>query len=436
MGFSVNRAYTGNGTSSAPVGDQLWYDWKAFMKGSGGASDWTVIASGDGLSAISLTTDVISQPAIGANGMANPRSWFILKEPDNGSGNPRRQILVLRPGGISDATGASARIGFYSYEGFRLTGNGFGNAAISSTNPPIAYDMLPCMGTIINNITNSTYTPSQFITADISTIDAAYSLTIHSSANTRYAHFYKSDTAPWCFYLMTTRYNSSVSRHFITFTFAMDAISDDRTDVLSSLSDADPAVFFYCGIDCSGGAVGNGGPYMRMAVTPDLMRCSSIFTAYNPENRGVYSWNLSRTASHSSSISTYTSAENVVTCGLYNPYYTFASLGMPMTNAKLLNSNIDALFDSFWWTAEFANAPGTTLVGQGNGSTNNGVFPTYKGKSSLFKSMANGGYTHPNASISSGGNNYIPYVMSPNSGGYLSQIAIIWDGSALGTSPS
>jgi hypothetical protein len=67
------------------------YDWKEFLKATGGTKNWSVVMSGDGLAAFSGTGDVITSGANGANGLDNSGAWFVLEDPDS-----NRQILVQR----------------------------------------------------------------------------------------------------------------------------------------------------------------------------------------------------------------------------------------------------------------------------------------------------------------------------------------------------
>jgi hypothetical protein len=251
MSFSVNRQYVGWGSSAAPVGDQLWFDWKTFMKGSGGSSDWTVIASGDGLSAFSTTTDVISQAAIGAGGMANPSSWFIIREPDNGVGKPRREILVYRTAAISSINQSDFRHMWYSLQGFNMSAGWAGNA-VSATNPPVAYDLLPANGTanaIFKSSTNYTIATmignKTYIDTTRTNNGNNYGL-LNDVANPRYAHFYKSDSAPWTYYAFSNTCLSDGKRLFGF--MALDKrteFSDYTPDVL------DDGVFIWRGLNGS-----------------------------------------------------------------------------------------------------------------------------------------------------------------------------------------
>jgi hypothetical protein len=88
--FSVNNLITGSGVSGLG-GDIVVYTFKEFMKTGGGAGPgWTVTSSGDGLSAYSSSSDVITGSGTGANNIGNTSSWFVLQSPD------RRQFLFFR----------------------------------------------------------------------------------------------------------------------------------------------------------------------------------------------------------------------------------------------------------------------------------------------------------------------------------------------------
>jgi len=72
MAFVFNKSTPANGA-------EAMYNLKACLVAAG----WVVRASGDGLSAYSSTTDVITQPSSGANGMNNSQAWFRIADPAN-----------------------------------------------------------------------------------------------------------------------------------------------------------------------------------------------------------------------------------------------------------------------------------------------------------------------------------------------------------------
>jgi hypothetical protein len=73
-------------------GAKIYYHLKTALIAKG----WTVVASGDGLSAYAAGSDVISSGNTGANGYDNTRAWICLQQPTGGSGNfaGSRQICL------------------------------------------------------------------------------------------------------------------------------------------------------------------------------------------------------------------------------------------------------------------------------------------------------------------------------------------------------
>jgi hypothetical protein len=162
--FSANNTYVGKGLISNPTGDQAWFTFKEFMKTNG----WTVVQSSDGTTA-SSSADVITTSASGAGGMANASTWFVLKEPSGGLAGKRREFLFIRTNSVADAVIGMNRLVAYSVQGFSTT-LGWNNAAVSATNPPIAFDMA------IHNTTPATLafsTSPTFTDADILRIGEA-----------------------------------------------------------------------------------------------------------------------------------------------------------------------------------------------------------------------------------------------------------------------
>jgi hypothetical protein len=434
MGFSVNRAYVGLGTSSAPTFDQFWYDWKAFMKGSGGASDWTVIASGDGLSTFSTTTDVITQAAIGAGGMANPRSWFILREPNNGldsQNNPkfRREILVFRPNGISSTQHAGNRSMFYSLQGFRLSDNGWAGAAISATNPPIAYDIQPIScGSRYRCFCNEGATspdgslqgramPPSLIIANLyyleTQIIAAYNPWYHSGL-THYGHFYKSDTAPWTFFVFGS--NPLAENKYMSSMWAMDKRVGYESYFANPETVYDDAVF----LSKWGGDSANNG---------SLPMDGSTFwwyptTWYSQAACGPWAWSSQRDKMFTVVLPEYTTTNRSVRYGLFNPFRQAGSSASGTdypfyVQSPCLNSNADMLLEAHYYEEPFTSDrtyPTFTSFGEY-------AFNRFAGKSVMF--MMNTKKTNWSL-VSAGGNNYIaPHHSEP------SWVLFPWNGSAV-----
>jgi hypothetical protein len=417
MGFSVNRAYTGWGTSSAPVGDQFWFDWKAFMKGSGGASDWTVIASGDGLAAFSTTTDVITQAAISANGMANPKSWFILREPDNGSGKPRREILVFRPNYISVVAKSDWRSAWYSLQGFNMSSGWAGNA-ISATNPPIANDIAPANGMAFQTLGSSgtMYTPTQICSTATNLepweTGAFYPYPFfNDTSNLRYAHLYKSDAAPWTFYMMSSTITADTKQVFGFWGL------DKRSGLSSYFSTTpyDDGVFVHrrMGLYPGGGGSFNTSP--RPMTNPF---CRAVATGSETNDGGVWAWAQTRDQqTFASPLSAYTLANQIRRYGMFN---AFRGSDTPFISfSPLLNSGSDALFPIYYY--EGVNVPS---IGYSASPTDDSFYSTYAGQSQLFSCGLN---YKAYWSILSGTKTWLV----PFDGTGQPWVDILWDGSAV-----
>ncbi len=201
---------------SAGFTDQLFYAWKTFMVNAG----WTVIASGDGLSAMSLTGDVFTHSFTGANGFANMRSWFVIREPAVYAG-ARRQLLIIK----HNHTSGSDRYVVYSQQGFNLntaTGNGHSansTADITATNPPIAFDEI-VISSYYNTSFYNTLVSTGFFNYDLSNLDDDFyqnyrgthgwnsypwnSSTDDMAVPGLYYSFYASNAAPYSFYIMVS----------------------------------------------------------------------------------------------------------------------------------------------------------------------------------------------------------------------------------------
>lgn len=64
------------------------FQFKEFMKKprlNNQGPEWTVVASSDGLSALSATSDIITKYSSGSGGLGNDKAWFVLRAP---GGNP------------------------------------------------------------------------------------------------------------------------------------------------------------------------------------------------------------------------------------------------------------------------------------------------------------------------------------------------------------
>lgn len=68
---------------------EVFFHMKELLKAAG----WSVVRSGDGLSAFSGTTDVLTGSGSGANGCNNPGAWFVAQMPSVAGAT--RQLLVF-----------------------------------------------------------------------------------------------------------------------------------------------------------------------------------------------------------------------------------------------------------------------------------------------------------------------------------------------------
>lgn len=100
------------------------YDFKSFLVSAG----WTVLASGDGLSAFSSSGDVITNRDTGANGI-NDLAWYVIGNPDG------RQICVQAVAGF--ATPFTTAVGGRLKYSFAA---GFTGGTPSATQVPSATD--------------------------------------------------------------------------------------------------------------------------------------------------------------------------------------------------------------------------------------------------------------------------------------------------------
>jgi len=202
--YPYNTGYSS--TVSVTFTDQMFWDWKTFMIGAG----WTVIASGDGISAVSIVGDVFTSKYKGvAGGLGNPKSWFIIREPGSYAGS-QRQLLIVK-----SSADDSTRFVIYSQQGF-VMGTGHNNgAAVSAVNPPMAYDEIFLSAYQAYSV-GANYVPSNFYNQDVVNLgnsfnnSNAYSHQWNESVSSNksfpgvYYSFYATTTAPYCFYIMVT----------------------------------------------------------------------------------------------------------------------------------------------------------------------------------------------------------------------------------------
>jgi hypothetical protein len=127
MAFS----YDVNIASADGDGSFHMYRLKELMKTAG----WTVVASGDGLAAFSVGTDVLTNPNTGANGFDNTNAWITLQQAATGAAPyaGSRQFTFQRGAGGGANFGYEWRIN-YSPGGTANTG------AASSTQAPAFTD--------------------------------------------------------------------------------------------------------------------------------------------------------------------------------------------------------------------------------------------------------------------------------------------------------
>ena len=93
-----------------------------FLKEHLKTQGWTVVASGDGVAASAIGSDVITSPDDGANGFDNTRAWICLQQPSGGSGDfaGSRQFVFQRG---DDATNLNRKFrNVYSLGGTANTG--------------------------------------------------------------------------------------------------------------------------------------------------------------------------------------------------------------------------------------------------------------------------------------------------------------------------
>lgn len=104
-------------------GADALFQWKNFMKTT---PAWTVVASGDGLSAYSASGDIITSSTVSQHGVAgslfNPGAWFVIQQPSS-----TRQFCFQSFGNYyipnpAESTATSWRIK-YSITGFTVGGS-------------------------------------------------------------------------------------------------------------------------------------------------------------------------------------------------------------------------------------------------------------------------------------------------------------------------
>jgi hypothetical protein len=128
--FSANNLYT---VANAKV----LYDFKQFMVSTG---RFTVVASGDGVSNFSTSSDVITSGSSGAHGMSNVYAWYVLKEASSFAGSQRQWLFKVFYGSVAYFDVISSCQGFSTTYGRGSTGSS--TVAISATNAPLAFDEL------------------------------------------------------------------------------------------------------------------------------------------------------------------------------------------------------------------------------------------------------------------------------------------------------
>jgi hypothetical protein len=237
LNFQIKN-YNGHGTSSAPSGDQMFYDFMTFMVTNG----WTVPQSSDGLTFNQSGTNKITQAGTGTGGMANPGSWFILKEPSPGIGGNRREFMFFKnTSSYTDPSQGWYRTVAYSVQGFStVAGNGHGSASTSATNPPIAFDEIwTSGGSTFQNPTNC-YAATIGAAVPANTISQNYWADANSTYNQNQYVFCCSSSAPFFWYLLVI--NDNITLHNSATTQAL--MMYDPLNTYES-SEPDPSVFFY-----------------------------------------------------------------------------------------------------------------------------------------------------------------------------------------------
>jgi len=92
----------------------ILYHLKEALKAS--PTNWTVVASGDGLSTVSVGSDVITHENAGAGGFGNANAWICLQQPSGGTApySGTRKIVFQA---LNNGFNAQARIAYSSVSG-------------------------------------------------------------------------------------------------------------------------------------------------------------------------------------------------------------------------------------------------------------------------------------------------------------------------------
>jgi len=353
--FSVNNfsMYNTGWSTSTTTGftDKLFYDWKTFITAHG----WTVVASGDGISNFSLSSDIFTSAYKGiANGFANPKSWFIIQEPSPGYASVRREFLVVK---TNDSGGDQSRAIFYSQQGFNrgsATGNGHNSGAnISATNPPYAYDEILVNGSYVGSSYYQQVYPANTYNVDVATavpvnsglVDATYwntgiynsglnvavasppsAANYNSQYPSMYYNFFASDTAPYSWYIMTVSLDSNVGVRVQKF-FMFDGILEYPT------GHPDPVLLISLGSSMT-----TGNTYLNVTnITNEPTHISNAFT-------GAWESKTTFTSKADSLARTYTNnTQSFVEARLENP----SNLGNTLLGTE--GKYVDIVTPAMWY---------------------------------------------------------------------------------------
>ncbi|HVI42661.1 MAG TPA: hypothetical protein VM577_18575 [Anaerovoracaceae bacterium] len=118
------------------TGPQAMYKMKQLLVSAG----WVVKSSGDGLSAFSSSTDIITSGSSGANGWANTTAWVRIQSP---AGAASREFMIQR------SNSNTAWLINYSYSA------GFSGGSPSATAAPTATDSQTIINTTLFNTDNN-----------------------------------------------------------------------------------------------------------------------------------------------------------------------------------------------------------------------------------------------------------------------------------------
>lgn len=121
------------------TGGAVWYNLKELLKTAG----WTVKSSGDGLSAFSSSSDVITVPGTGAGGMSNANAWFRIQMPTH--------LGVTRELLVQAASSSTITSLLYSFSA------GFTGGSPSATVAPTATDSKSIKGSAAGFLADNSY---------------------------------------------------------------------------------------------------------------------------------------------------------------------------------------------------------------------------------------------------------------------------------------